>query len=329
MLMNTNFTPDTKSTLSIVPSVDNSKVAVLIPCYNEALTIGKVVREFRNQLPQAVIYVFDNNSSDATAEIACREGAVVLRERRQGKGFVVQSMFRQVDADIYIMVDGDDTYPASEVHKVIEPLIRGEADMVIGSRLHEESESNFKRLNRFGNQLFLSILNSIFHVKLTDILSGYRVFSRTFVKTIPLVGGGFEVETELTIKALEAGFRIAEVPINLTHRPEGSFSKIHPFYDGMRILFTIFALFRDYKPLTFFGGLALFFILGALIPGTTVVVEFIQTGLVPRLPSAVLATGMVLLGMLFLTIGIILHSMTRRIRELEYQIRNVTSSNVP
>ncbi|MGA2059045.1 MAG: glycosyltransferase family 2 protein [Thermoguttaceae bacterium] len=312
------------SSLPSLPPLDKWRIAVLLPCYNEALTIAKVIGEFRSQLPTASIYVFDNNSTDQTAEIAMQAGAVVVRERRQGKGFVVQSMFRTIEADIYIMADGDDTYPASEVHRLMEPVLQGEADMVVGSRLHTESNSRFNRLNLLGNRLFLSTLNLVFHVRLTDILSGYRVFSRQFVKTVALVGGGFEVETELTIKTLEAGFRIAEVPVDLGQRPEGSCSKIRPLRDGIRILCMIFALFRDYKPLTFFGSLALARVAAGLVPGTIVIMEYLQTGQVLRMPSAVLAVGLVLLGMLMLTAGIILHSLTRRIRELEYQLQGLS-----
>jgi glycosyltransferase involved in cell wall biosynthesis len=300
-------------------------IAVLIPCYNEELTIAEVVRQFRGYLPGADIYVFDNNSRDRTVQKAREAGALIYYEKRQGKGFVVQSMFRQVDADVYVMVDGDGTYPAAEVRRLIEPILSNEADMTVGSRLHEESESQFKSLNRFGNQLFLSALNTTFKVKITDMLSGYRGFSRRFVKSLPLFGGGFEIETELTIKALERGYRIVEVPVNLTPRPEGSFSKIRIAQDGMRIMNTILSLFRDYKPLTFFGigGLALIGL--GLIPGIVVIVEFLRTGLVPRLPSAVLAVGFVLAGMLSITVGLILHTIVRRSQEFEFQLRTLTA----
>jgi glycosyltransferase involved in cell wall biosynthesis len=301
-------------------------IAILIPCFNEELTIASVISTFQSQIPGAGIYVFDNNSTDRTAEIAAQAGAVVLRERRQGKGFVVQSMFRKIDADVYVMVDGDATYPAAEVLRLIAPIQRDEADMVVGSRLHTESNSKFRRLNLLGNRFFLSTLNSVFRVRLTDILSGYRAFSREFVKTVALVGGGFEVETELTIKALEAGFRVVEVPIDLSTRPQGSSSKIRPFHDGLRILGTIFALLRDYKPLTFFGALALTLTGSALLPGGVVVVEYLRTGAVYHLPSAILAVGMVLLGMLMFTVGLILHSINRRIHEVEYQLRRLAVS---
>jgi glycosyltransferase involved in cell wall biosynthesis len=297
------------------------KIAILIPCYNEELTIAKVIRDFRAQLPDANIYVFDNNSTDATVECARTAGAHVSYERRQGKGFVVQSMFSQVEADIYVIVDGDDTYPVGEVHSLIEPIQQGRAEMVVGSRLMQESDSDFRPLNKFGNGLFLQAINFIFKVKLSDVLSGYRAFSREFVKSIPIFGGGFETEVELTVKALARGYRITEVPVRLTPRPEGSFSKIRIVQDGFVILNSILSLVRDYKPLTFFGTVGLISIVLGLIPGTIVIVEFFKTGLVPKLPSAVLAVGLVLSGMLSLVVGLVLHTITRRFQELEHQLR--------
>ncbi len=297
------------------------KIAILIPCYNEELTIAKVVRDFRAELPNADIYVFDNNSTDRTVECAREAGAHIAHERRQGKGFVVQSMFAQVEADVYVLVDGDDTYPASEVHKLIEPILLGKAEMVVGSRLMPSSDSEFRLLNKLGNGFFLRVINSIFKVKLSDVLSGYRAFSREFVKSIPVFGGGFETEVELTVKALARGYRITELPVRLTPRPEGSFSKIRIVQDGFVILNTILSLVRDYKPLTFFGGMGLLFIALGFVPGIVVIVEFIKTGLVPRLPSAVLAVGLVLSGMLLLVVGLVLHTITRRFQELEHQLR--------
>jgi glycosyltransferase involved in cell wall biosynthesis len=296
-------------------------IAILIPCYNEELTVGQVVRDFRSELPAAGIYVFDNNSTDRTVERAREAGARVAFEHRQGKGFVVQSMFCQVEADVYVMVDGDGTYPASEVHKLIQPIILGEAEMVVGSRLMEGSESEFRLLNRLGNGFFLDVINFIFKVRLSDVLSGYRAFNREFVKSIPAFGGGFETEVELTIKALARGYRITELPVRLTSRPQGSFSKIHIVQDGFVILNTILTLFRDYKPLTFFGAMGLFLIVLGFIPGIVVIVEFVKTGLVPRLPSAVLAVGLVLSGMLLFVVGLILHTISRRFQELEHQLK--------
>ena len=297
-----------------------SRIAVLIPCYNEAPTVGEVVRAFRAELPEARLYVFDNNSSDQTVACALEAGAIVRRESRQGKGFVVQSMFREVDADVYVMVDGDATYPAAEVHQLIAPVLAGEADMVVGSRLHPGLKSDFRQLNRWGNRLLLAVLNSTFKVKLTDILSGYRAFNRKFIKGVPLFGGGFEIETELTIKAIARGLRIVEIPTVLTARPAGSHSKIKIWRDGTIILNTILALFRDYKPLTFFGSVGLALVLIALAPGLIALIESISKGTAARLPLAILATGLGLCGLLSLTVGLILHSIARRSQELEYQL---------
>ena len=295
-----------------------ARIAVLIPCYNEALTIGRVVREFREQLPGAEIHVFDNNSTDNTVAEALSAGATVARERRQGKGYVVQSMFQQVNADVYVMVDGDGTYPPEDVHRLLAPVITGEADMVIGSRLHAKSRSEFRPLNRLGNRLFLSILSTSFKVRITDLLSGYRAFSRRFVKNVPLFGGGFETETELTIKALQRGYRVVEVPVNLSTRPEGSFSKIRIGHDGFRILNMLLALFRDYKPLTFFGSAGLFLIAVGI---ALLAIEFFQVDFAYRLPFTILAVGCVISGFLAITIGLVLHTIVRRSQELDHQLR--------
>jgi glycosyltransferase involved in cell wall biosynthesis len=297
------------------------RIAILIPCYNEELTIGQVVRDFRAEVPEAEIYVFDNNSTDRTVEYGREAGARIAYERRQGKGFVVQSMFCQVEADVYVIVDGDGTYPPGEVHKLIQPILLGEAEMVVGSRLMEASDSEFRLLNKLGNGFFLKVINFVFKVKLSDVLSGYRAFNREFVKSIPVFGGGFETEVELTIKALARGYRITELPVRLTPRPQGSFSKIRIVQDGFVILNTVLTLFRDYKPLTFFGGMGLFLITLGFVPGIIVIVEFIKTGLVPRLPSAVLAVGLVLSGMLLFVVGLVLHTITRRFQELEHQLK--------
>jgi len=281
------------------------------------------VADFQRALPDARVFVFDNNSTDRTAETAKAAGAQVFRERRQGKGYVVQAMFNQVDADIYVMVDGDGTYPANEIHNLLAPVLADDADMVVGSRLHEQADSQFRSLNRFGNRLFLSLVRSTFKVEITDMLSGYRVFNRKFVKGVPLFGGGFETETELTIKALERGYRIVEVPVNLTSRPNGSFSKIRIVNDGFRIINTILTLLRDYKPLTFFGSSGVVLMLLGAIPGLIVIFEFFETGLVLRLPSAVLAVGLVLAGLLAITVGLVLHTIVRRSQEFDYQIRKL------
>ena len=305
-----------------LPASGGRGVAVLVPCYNEEPTVARVVARFQAELPHARVYVFDYNSTDRTADEARRAGAEVFNERRQGKGYVVQSMFRQVDADFYVMVDGDDTYPAESVHSLLAPVVAGEADMSVGSRLHADSRSQFRRRNRLANRLVRSTLNFIFGVRLTDILSGYRAFSREFVKGLPLFGGGFEIETELTIKAVERGYRLTEVPVDLTHRPEGSHSKIQFLRDGFLIINTTLALFRDYKPLTFFGGVGLFLLLLACAAGAAGLLRL--GGAVPGTLLAVAAAGLFVCGLLSLTAGLILHSIARRSQEFEYHVRVLT-----
>jgi len=299
------------------------RIAVAIPCYDEEPTIAKVVGDFRAAIPEADIVVFDNDSSDRTADEARAAGARVLPEHRRGKGFVVQSMFRRIDADVVVMVDGDDTYPADAVRALVEPVLRGEADMVVGSRLQRGAASQFRFVNRFGNRLLLGVLNAVFRVRLTDLLSGYRAFSRRLVRALPLAGGGFEIEAELTIKTLQRGFVIREVPVALIQRPPGSHSKIRILRDGVLILSTILALFRDYKPLTFFGAIGLALVAVGLVPGAVVVVEFARTGLVQRLPSALLAVGLILAGVVVGAVGLVLHATARRFQELEVLVHRL------
>lgn len=294
---------------------------MLIPCHNEEPTVGEVVRSFRTELPTAQIYVFDNNSTDRTVECALAAGAIVLKEPRQGKGFVVQSMFRQVEADLYIMVDGDATYPAPEVHRLLKPVVANEADMVVGSRLQSGTSSEFRQINRWGNRLVLALLNSIFGVHLTDILSGYRAFNRKFVKELPLFGGGFEIETELTIKAIARGWRIVEIPTTLTARPEGSHSKIKFFRDGAIILNTVLSLFRDYKPLTFFGTVGLLIVLFSLIPEIYIAIRSFTSTSAPPLLWAVFLVGLTLTGMVVIVAGLILHTIVRRFQEIEHNLQ--------
>jgi hypothetical protein len=299
------------------------RIAVLIPCYNEELTIGSVIDKFRQELPDAEIFVFDNNSTDNTVECAREKGALLLRERRQGKGYVVQSMFREINADVYVMVDGDGTYPAASVHALLEPVLNHDADMVVGSRLNESSQSTFRLMNRLGNNMFLWLTRTIFHAHVEDMLSGYRVFNRTIVKQLPLLSGGFEIETELTIKALERGYRVIELPIDLGSRPSGSFSKIRHLRDGLTIVNMILSLARDYKPLSVFGTIGLLLIAAGFVPGTMVVAEFLRTGLVQRLPSAVLAVGLVLSGLVVGLVGLVLHTVARRFQELDFQVKQL------
>lgn len=299
------------------------KIAVLIPCYNEEKTIASVISDFRSQLPEASIYVYDNNSKDRTANEASVAGAIVRSEKRQGKGNVIRSMFAQIDADIYIMVDGDGTYPADRVHDLIKPIIDEEADMVNGSRLHSLSQSNFKLVNWIGNKIFLFILNYIFKIPLTDLLTGYRAFNKSIVKSIPILSRGFDVETEMTLKAIERGYKIVEVPVDLSTRPEGSSSKIRIVKDGLLICNTLFSLFRDYKPFTIFGLFGLCLCLIGLIPGSIVISEYLLTGYIKRMPSAVLATGLVLSGLLTIFTGFVVHTISRRFQELDCQVKNL------
>lgn len=297
----------------------NLAVAVIIPCFNEAATIAQVIADFRRELPLATIHVFDNNSSDDTAAIARSAGALVSYEYRQGKGNVVKSMFQQVDADIYILVDGDTTYPADKVHDLLRPVLDGMADMVVGSRLLDKS-SEMQHVNLFGNRLYLFIVNMIFSSSLTDILSGYRVMTREFVRTIPVLSQGFQIETELSIQALHKDMRVWEVPVKLTNRPPGGESKIRIVSDGLKIAYTIFDLFRTYKPLTVFGLAGIILIAVGSAIGFPVIVEYFQTGLVPRLPSAILASGLWLTGLLSISVGLILNTLARNFKELTYQV---------
>lgn len=300
-----------------------ARVAVLVPCYNEEQTVAQVVREFRAQLPAADIYVFDNKSTDRTVEEAKRAGAIVRHEARGGKGFVIRSMFKEVDADVYVMVDGDGTYPADKVQELIRPVVDGTAEMTIGSRLHTGSQSEFKILNRFGNRMFRFLINTVFRVDITDLLSGYRAFSRGLVKSLPFMSHGFESETELTVKCLVRGYRILEIPINLVPRPAGSYSKIRILQDGLLILHTMVALVRDYKPLTAFGLIGLILILLGLIPGGIVLREFLLTHRILHFPSAILAVGLVLSGLLMGFTGMVLHAIARHFQEVDHQLQTI------
>lgn len=287
------------------------KIAVLIPAYNEEITIEKVVKDFRKELPDADIYVYNNNSKDKTEELAKNAGAIVVNEYKQGKGNVVRSMFRDIEADIYIMVDADDTYPAEEVHPLIEEVRSGRADMVIGDRLSNGTygKENKRSFHGFGNELVKNTINCIFNVKLNDIMTGYRVFNRDFVKNFPVLSGGFEIETEMTFHALDRNYRIVEIPITYRDRPEGSQSKLNTFSDGFKVLMTIFKTFKNYKPFIFFTIISAILFVLSLIFGVPVIVEFCKTGLVPKLPSAVLATGFAIFGALAFSVGVILDTL--------------------
>lgn len=305
-------------------STHRNNIAVLIPCYNEELTIAKVITDFQRQLPNASIYVFDNASTDQTVTKALEAGAEVVNVKYRGKGNVVQYMSRFIDADFYIMVDGDDTYPAKNCHELLAPILDGKADMVVGSRLLLEYESDFRYLNRLGNKLFVGLLNSIFNVKITDMLSGYRVMNRELFDGIPILSRGFEIETELTIRALEAGYVVQEIPVQLIARREGSHSKINIIKDGIRILRALVTLFRDYKPLLFFGSIGVLAVLIGITLGIGVIRDYAETGLVLRFPTAILAASLVLLGFFVSLSGLILETINRRFLELHFQLRRYT-----
>ena len=297
------------------------KIAVLLPAYNEEITIQKVIRDFQKVLPQADIYVYDNNSKDRTNELAREAGVFVIFEPRQGKGNVVRSMFREIDADYYIMADADDTYPAAEVEKLLAPLRSGMADMTIGDRLSNGTytQENKRGFHDFGNNLVKYLINSLYKGSYNDIMTGYRGFNRLFVKTFPVLSPGFEIETELSIHAMDKRFKLVEVPITYKDRPEGSESKLSTFSDGFKVLKMIFSLFKDYKPLVFFSILAFFLFLVGLIIGLPVIAEFANTGLIDKLPSAVLATGFMILAGLFFIAGIILDTVVRQNR-MQYEL---------
>ena len=292
-------------------------VAVLVPCYNEAVTIAKVVDDFRRVLPLAHVYVYDNNSTDGTAEIAREHGAIVRRETRQGKGNVVRSMFREIEADFYLMVDGDDTYPAEAAARLLAPLALEEADMTVGDRLSNGSygEENDRAFHGFGNDLVRWLIKVIYGFAFEDVMTGYRAFTRAFVKTMPVLSEGFQIETEISIHAVDKRWRIVDVPIDYRDRPEGSESKLSTFSDGARVLKAIASLCKDGRPLLFFGLVgALLFALG-LCAGVPVVVEYAQTGLVSKLPSSVLAVGLFVCGALAFTAGVVLDTVAKNERK--------------
>src|SRR5215813_11175609 len=273
------------------------RVAVLVPCFNEEAAVATVIRDFRQALPSAQIYVYDNNSRDRTAAVAREAGAEVRRERKQGKGHVVRRMFADVDADIYVLVDGDATYDAPSAPRMIEKLLAEHLDMVVGLRVDQE-QAAYRRGHRTGNWMLTSFLSSVFGQAFKDILSGYRVFSRRFVKSFPVLSDGFEIETELTVHALELAMPVAEVETPYYARPEGSFSKLNTWRDGFRILGTILKLYRSEKPLRFFTAIGAFLALVAIGLAVPIFITYLEQGVVPRLPTAVLSTGLVIVAVL-------------------------------
>ena len=282
-----------------------SKIAVLIPCYNESKTIEKVIKDYKNALPDADIYVYDNNSTDHTDEIAKKAGAIVRYEYRQGKGNVIRSMFRDIDADCYLMIDGDDTYPAENAKEMCDLVLDGKADMVIGDRLSSTYFTENKRpFHNMGNRLVRFLINKIFKNNIKDIMTGYRAFSYDFVKGFPILSKGFEIETEMTIHAVDKNFKLIEIPITYRDRPEGSVSKLNTYKDGLKVLKTIGTLFKEYHPSLFFNIIAFMFLIVTLVLGIPPFVEYFKTGLVLKFPSLIVASISLVISILLCIAGI-------------------------
>src|SRR6266702_6635566 len=298
----------------MIPS--SMRVAVLVPCFNEAAAIAAVVADFRKSLPTADIYVYDNNSTDRTIAVAREAGAEVRSERRQGKGHVVRRMFADVDADIYMLVDGDATYDAASAPRMIETLLTEHLDMVVGLRV-DQDQAAYRRGHRTGNRMLTSFLSTVFGQAFKDILSGYRVFSRRFVKSFPVLSDGFEIETELTVHALELAMPVAELETPYYARPEGSVSKLNTWRDGFRILGTILKLYRSEKPLRFFMVIGTFMALVSIGLAIPVIITYLEEGIVPRLPTAVLSTGLMIVAVLSVSSGLVLDTVTRGRREMK------------
>jgi glycosyltransferase involved in cell wall biosynthesis len=308
-------------------AIEGKRIAVLLPCYNEAATIGKVVSDFRVALPAADIFVFDNNSDDDTARIASAAGALVVPSPRRGKGNVVQHMLREVDADVYVIADGDDTYPAHMAGELIRVLEHSNADMVVGTRLRDHGPRSFRALHEFGNHLISQMVSFLFSVAVTDVLSGYRVFDGRFVRSLRLRSAGFEIETELTLQAAVNNGVIKEVPITYGERPAGSYSKLNTFSDGALVFKVVFLIFKDYRPLLFFSFCgAVCFVLG-LMAGWYPIDDYIRTRYVSHVPLALLAAALEVLAALLLGIGLILNAVTKFHLENQALIRNLYERN--
>ena len=292
-------------------------IAVLIPCYNESKTIEKVVNDYKKALPEADIYVYDNNSSDGTDKIAKKAGAIVKYEHRQGKGNVIRTMFKEIDADCYLMIDGDDTYPAENAREMCDYVLNDNVDMVIGDRLSSTYfEENKRPFHNTGNKLVRGLINSLFKSNVRDIMTGYRAFSYDFVKTFPVLSKGFEIETEMTIHALDKNMQLKEIPIEYRDRPEGSVSKLNTFSDGFKVLKTIGRLFKEYKPTIFFGLIGLLFLIISLCFGVPVFVDYFKTGLVERFPTLIFSGFMLMISILSFVCGIILEVVVKKHRQL-------------
>ncbi|MFL6775975.1 MAG: glycosyltransferase family 2 protein [Sphingomicrobium sp.] len=298
-----------------VSSISSPRIAVLLPCYNEEAAIGRTVAGFRAALPGATVYVYDNNSRDRTREIAAEAGAVVRSERQQGKGHVVRRMFADIDADVYIMADGDLTYDPNAAPQMVDLLLADQLDMVVGTRRHEEKDA-YRGGHVLGNKLFTGLLSGLFGRSFSDIFSGYRVFSRRFVKSFPVLSSGFEIETEMSVHALELRMPVGEVETVYAARPEGSQSKLSTYSDGWRILTTIVTLYRIERPVLFYGSIGALLVALAIVLAIPLVITYINTGLVPRFPTAILVTGMVVIAVLCFFAGVILDTVTRGRREV-------------
>lgn len=305
-------------------------VAVIIPCYNEALTIGKVVDDYVRELPGATVYVYDNNSSDDTAKIAREHGATVRFEPRQGKGNVCRQMFRDIEAVCYLMVDGDDTYDETKARAMVEPILKGEADMTVGDRLSNGTyaEENKRAFHGFGNNLVRAMIKWIYGYSFDDVMTGYRGMSRAFVKTMPVLSEGFQIETEISIHAVDRRWRILDIPIVYRDRPEGSVSKLDTVGDGIKVIMMIGTLFKDYRPLKFFSLASLVLFVIGLILGIPVIQEFLATGLVPRFPTAILAVAFMFLCGLALVTGFILDSVAK-VERKEWELQVYKEQNEP
>ncbi len=295
-----------------------AKVAVLIPCYNEALTVEKVVKDFKRELPLASIYVYDNNSTDNTYELAQNAGAIVRKEPLQGKGNVVKSMFRDIDADCYILVDGDDTYPAEAANDLVHAVVNEGIDMCVGDRLSNGTyaSENKRGFHNFGNNLVKGLINKLFKNDFNDIMTGYRAFSKKYVKCMPIMSEGFQIETEMSIFSLVYGMRIKQIPIVYRDRPAGSESKLNTVKDGIKVLVTLFDLFKNYRPFLFFTLISLLFVIFGFIVGVPVLIEFSQTHFITKVPSAILASSLVLISIFMFTTGIILDAIKNQTRFL-------------
>ena len=295
---------------------EKKSIAVLIPCYNEAKTIEKVVKDYKKVLPEATIYVYDNNSTDGTDEIARKAGAEVRYEYRQGKGNVIRTMFREIEADCYLMIDGDDTYPSENAREMCDLVLNGKADMVIGDRLSSTYFTENKRpFHNFGNRIVRWLINFLFKNEVKDIMTGYRAFSYEFVKGFPVLSKGFEIETEMTIHAVDKNFKLVEVPVNYRDRPEGSVSKLNTYSDGLKVLKTIATLFKEYKPAMFFNMWAILLLIIGILIGLPAYIGYFQTGLVEKFPSLIVSCFAIMMALLFWVTGIILQVIAKKERQ--------------